>query len=220
MIKSKTGFLTSIALLTVLILTGSEGNGQTTENPRELLDKKITFVLNDINQELVLKSFARKSGIPLGFYRVRPIDHNSPLKISIRVVDGKVRDILEQFVRADPRYTWLTLDGVVNIVPVDMPLVLRTCVRAVDFRDIDIDDLGAVLLGLPEVQSVLEVEGLSNSKIRVSYGSRKQGESVSVRSEGGSVQEILNSRLRKKDAQFWVTEYSGARSEYLSIVLF
>lgn len=208
--------LMAISLFTLPVAGYSQESGS---DSTELLRRPLTLVAKEIHQDLVLKLFATRAGIGVGFLTSREICHQEPKKISISIVDGTVREFLDAFVSADSRYQWQIYDGVVNIAPrvvqdfVDIPIGRSS------FRDVTLEQLRTEVLGIKEVKSGLEGLGLSPSRIEIIYGFEPDEIRFSVELDKPTFRNLLNEVVRKRHAKFWSLNYSGSSRQYAYITL-
>lgn len=210
-------FFSFAIILIVTLLANIESDGQI-RTSRSILSRQVTLVVEDVDPDLVLKTLSNRGRISVGFYRIRPNHNSLEPKISLKVVGGSVRDVLDQFVKADSRYTWVEIDGVLNIFPVEVPVLLLSTVDTVDFEDLKLDDVGSILLSLPETSATLRAVGLSNAILRTRYGQATPNKNISLLMKCSSIQDVLNKILRDKHARYWTVEYGGDNFEYLSIL--
>lgn len=187
-------------------------------NAENFLENRINITFNNDDEELFLKTFARRASVPLGFYQLNGKDGERK-KISVSVKQETIRNILDKFIESDPRYKWEVVDGVINIIPKEQPSLLKVSVSKVDFVNIKLEDAEFAILELPEVRLALSELNISASKISINNDSVSNKSLFSLRLESTNIQQILNEILRNKYGYYWTVEQYGKNFEYIEVRL-
>lgn len=182
------------------------------------LQNRITFILRDTDEELLLRVLSRRANIPIGFYQLHGVGEEGKRKvITVDIKMGTVSSVLDTFVNEDPRYKWSYIDGVINIVPKIQETLLNTSIKTVDLSDIKLDDAEFAILSLPEVKAALADRGVSATKVAIKYGAVKEHPAFSLTMEQTTLRSILNEILRSGYGDYWTIEQYGSNFEYISL---
>ena len=191
-----------------------------TKGLREILQRRITIVVNDIDEELFLSTISRRTKVPLGFLQIRGASGDpGNRKKSIAVRNGTVEQVLDRFVGEDPRYKWVMIDGVVNVLPTDDADIIKVLVSRVDLRDAAPEEAEFSILDLPDVRASLKNAGLSQTEMRTSFGAVQERSRFSLSAESVTLQEILNQVVRSNFVGYWSLQFSGPNFEYVRLSL-
>lgn len=186
----------------------------------DLLERKVSVMFNDVGGGSVLQHLSYKANIPLGFETIFDPPGVAGKRVSLKVKEGSVRDVLDAFVAADRRYKWEVTDGVINVTPKE-PQNNIGDVRIFNFfaAEADIFDLGLAVTWTPEVLARIESLGLKPAG-GVKYSGRPQPKTRhTVTLPEMSVREVLNEMLRRGYAKYWHITSSGERNEYVRAFL-
>ncbi len=194
-------------------------SGQTVSSKPQNRQSVVTIVLNDVEQIDVLETLSEKAKVPLGFYPLRLKTGTRATKVSVRVVNGTISDVLNQFIKLDPRYKWKWFDGVINVFPKDLANLLETRLKNVDIRDQEFFDFGFNFVNLPEMAEDLRTIGLKPAPVVTYFGGSDQSRRVTLVLECTTFRDALNSILRSSQASFWTIDYTGREFEYIRVRL-
>ncbi len=187
-----------------------------------ILDQRVSFVMENFDEEVILRRFADRFKIPIGFEVIPGEKSNQRYRsISIRVENGTVRDVLDAFINADPRYRWDEMpDGIINISPKEpVEGILDVRVSSIYFSEVNLEKFGFALLEVTEVKARLEGIGVKPGRTRLTTGARKEPSQLSIHLTDVTVREILNELLRRQHTSYWRVERYGDRNEYIQIGL-
>lgn len=184
------------------------------------LDKKVNFEITDSDPIFILRVLAAKSRLRIGFESFLYNATEKPHSISIRISGGTVRDVLNEFVEADPRYQWRAVDGVVNVAPrACEDGILDVVVHKFSVKDVTAESIGSIILDLPEVQTRLKSRGLSGSKAIDYDGPLRTLPQFSIDLSEITVRDILNEMLKRKYTDLWTVTFHGDDKTYVTISL-
>jgi hypothetical protein len=184
----------------------------------DILERKVTLVLNDFDEELILKSLAEDAKARVGFESIGGASEQK--KISISVEKGTIRDALDAFIKADERYKWEMADGVINIIPRESQEgILDVVIPNFFISDANIDDLSFAVTGTPEVLARLAKIKAKRSEYFFYVGAPKPSTRYSVSLPEMTVKEILNEFLRRDFAWYWNVSRYGEKNEYVAVEL-
>jgi hypothetical protein len=203
----------------VLMLAASSKSGLTAQSmtSEDVLDKRANLVLDNASPVTLLRTLSATSRVPIG---IETIPSDSGSTVSIQIVDGTVRQVLDQIVKADPRYRWEVREGVINLLPNERnDSLLDVTIVHFNFQDMDAEDVPAAILALPEVQAHLSAMRIVASKGVMYEGPVRKLPVFSITLSNVTVKEILNEILRRRYSNFWKVEINGHEQKRVSIWL-
>lgn len=172
------------------------------EKPNDILAKKVTLTRENTDVSFVLRALSAASHVPIGFQSA-DLDANVR-SISIKVVDGTVKDVLDQLIQTDERYKWELDNGVINFLPKHSKISFLDVVVAVfNFKDGDAEDVPRAILSLPEVQIRFSELGLKEDTAKQYEGPVRNLQQFSLQMRNATVREILNEIVRRRHSTFW-----------------
>lgn len=181
------------------------------------LDKKVaSFELSDVPMSLLLERLAKTYQVPIGLETIPKEGDKASHEFSVRIEEGTVRDVLEAVIRADPRYKWEEIDGVINVSPkTGGSPILEIVVSNFRVDYANRKDAGLSIIQLPEVKARLKELGLTRSDFgslpAPSYDDLPR---FSLRLRNVSVRRILNEIMKISGSSYWVFSRYGDRNEY------
>jgi hypothetical protein len=185
----------------------------------DVLECKVTLVMNDFDEELILKDLADRVNVRVGFEKIADAPEQKR-KVSVSVEKGTVRDVLDAFIKADQRYKWEIADGVINITPKESKEgILDVVIPNFFVADANRDDLSFAVTGTPEVLTRLAKIKAKRSEYLFYMGASKPTTRYSVSLPEMTVKEILNEFLRRDFAWYWNVSRYGEKNEYVSVEL-
>ncbi len=186
----------------------------------EVLAKRARVSQNRALPSSVLRLLSATSRIPIGFELIPSVREEDELRISINVMNGTVRDVLDHLVKQDPRYRWEIQDGIINVLPVEANgSILDVMVPFFNIQDVDAEDVPRALLDLSEVQSRLWILGLVGSNTVQYDGPVRDLPLFSLSMTNVTVRDILNEILRRGHSKSWEVSTRGKRKKQVSIWL-
>lgn len=213
--KSRNLILVSLLLLTMIALAF----GQRQKN--ELLEQKVSaFQVADAPASMVLQRLATKYGVPIGI-EATPDKSGATTRITVKVEDGTVQDILNAVTKADSDYNWLKTDSVINVFPKHAadPL-LETAVARYEVKNVNTEQAIRNLQGSPEVRQQLDKIGVKERTLQTltSEPLNKQ-QQFSITLENSTVRNILNEIMKASGSHYWIFFRYGTNNEYFSLTM-
>jgi hypothetical protein len=183
----------------------------------ELLDKKVTLVLNHFDEELVLRTLAMRAKVAIGFEAIcKNTGTKEARTININVKKGTVRDVLDAFIKENPRYRWELVNGIINVLPREsQDSILEIMVHNFNLSNMNVDELSLAIADLPEISAKLNKMKVSPAKVLVDTGEPKETPRFSITLQDLTLREILNELLRKGHSNYWAVERYGTNNEYI-----
>jgi len=177
-----------------------------------------------------LRKFSEQAQVPIGFEEdLNKAD--TPLKISLTT--ATVKDFLAAVVAANPNYTWVEQDGVINVMPIHRPdSFLDVTISKIDIMEESNQDYNDVyrfnaygnLLHTPEAKHWSERTGI-NSRIML-------GTSILVPGQGVEVPKVIETRhtltnvtartymnelMKLTKSYYWVYNLYGNGNQYFDL---
>lgn len=187
----------------------------------EILDQKsITLILSNISVKNALHALSSRSNVPIGFIGIDGEDGIAK-KINIKVVQGNIREVLNEIVKADDRYKWEIVNGVINVSPLSLRNnIPELKIENLNLSEIEVSKVGAAILDAPEIQATLDTMGKKKTEQFNYVGPPSKNEKISVVLLNKTIRESLNQLLYKRQASFWAIETFGKKDEFVRIILF
>jgi hypothetical protein len=176
--------------------------GQTvSSNP--LLQKTVSVRMQDVYAAQVLEFLADEYHIPAGIeIAASAKTKGTKKKISIHVFQASLETALDAIVKADPRYRWEVVDGVVNLLPKDgAESLLGIRVGAFQVSNLNRLETKRVIAELPEVSSKLKSLGLEPAPISLWPNNKRDPLRLSIDLRNTTLRAILNEIAKK--TTFW-----------------
>ena len=193
---------------------------QTRQRDNNLESRKVTIESTTLDASSLLSDLAAHYKVPIGFESIGPDGEEPAKEIKINIQNGTVRDVLDELVRADPRYKWEMVDGVINVGPVT---------DRENFLDVVVDsfsispkasrlEIRKALTNLPQVKAILENEGVRPMHVMLSSADvREISPTFSLNSSNVKVRTILNKIIVESDSHFWVVSRFGKERNLLIV---
>lgn len=209
-------FLVSCSIL--LLFCGS-ANSQNSDSD-SILMKRVTFYVNQSGVNSALSLLASKARVCIGFVDASTSSADER-KLSIQILKGTVKDVLNEIVKQDDKYTWNEAGQVINVHPSknDSPImrIARTTIPSVEFDSVELEDLGFRIFQYPQTKAVLERSGKKYGRGFKYSGPALGNPNVSLSAIGSSILEISNDVLRKGYARFWHLDLDGPNNEFVRL---
>jgi len=187
----------------------------TKQQETDILDKKVTFRAGSYTASNLLDLLSLKAKAPIGFEEI-PCEEER--KITINITSGKVREILDEFVREDKRYKWVKIKNVINVMPKDTrDSVLDVKISVFSFTNIDIDDARIAILESYELKTKLAALNLIGSNSTDYDGPLRDMSQFSIDLSNVTVRDILNEVLRQGRNRYWKAYRYGDNNKYFTI---
>jgi hypothetical protein len=215
--KNSKGLAIWIVLAHALTIFGQTSRPEMRSSADEILARQVTG--GDLEYLTTTTIFSRSLGgvgAAGGMVTIQNCDGENS-KHAWKPIVQPLRRVLDTMIEADPRYRWQVEDGIINVLPVGgEPALLRT--RISKFRVIDATsalDTLSKLLALPEVKKRMEDLHLKPGIAPISYWSSPNPKPFSVRCEGVTLQQALNSIARAQGRVVWdyVELHCGGKDE-------
>lgn len=208
-----------LALMMTLLFASGNAIAQP-ERQSDVLTKKATLIIEHADVSHVLRALSATSRIPIGFQSVEIESDVDGHYLSIRVIDGTVKDVLNQIIERDQRYKWELDAGVINVSPKSSnTTLLDVAVAYFDFDDGDAEDVPSAILNLPEVQDRLIRLNLKENKAREYDGPIRNLRRFTLHMQNATVRDILNEIVRSGYSRYWTIRVHGGNQKFLSIWL-
>lgn len=212
------GFL----MILVLTLFGTATAQCPAQQPaaRDLLDRSITLIFSGTVTS-ALNSLSNLAQVPIGFVGVSG-ENTNPRSIDLRVVQGTVRDVLNQIVRADDRYKWEQVNVCINVVPANVQRAdfSELVITSLILNEVHLSDVGPAILDSPDIRARLETLGKKKTTEFKYIGPAFPDSKISIVFSNTTIRCALNEILNRKQARFWSLETLGAENEWVRIILF
>ena len=168
---------------------------------------------------ITLDHLAQKYGIPTGIDTEIPIE-NQP--VSVHVHRGTVADVLNAIVAREPGYKWLSLNGVIDVMPKESAnSILDIRIARFRVKKATFFDIHTAIASRPEVKKWLKQNHLTERTpmaIDILVGKNGAGLShVSLDLRDVTVREILNKIAVSPGFRSWIVGRWGDKNQYLSI---
>lgn len=185
------------------------------------LTKKVTaFEMTKVMPSQILDRLAKTYGVLIGVEAIAETRlKKTEQMITIKVAEGTVRDVLNRVVKADPRYTWMDRDNIVNVFPKDKrnPL-LETMIRDFKVNRVNREEALELLEQLPGVKAKLTQGKFRLRDLRSLPGEPISGlRRFSLNLHNVSVRTILNEITKASDGSYWLFFVYGDRHEFVSL---
>jgi hypothetical protein len=205
-----------LGLVTILITFGVVSAQTSWQNP---LSKPVTLVLNEVDSESVLRALSIKSDVSIGFVQITE-DRNHPRSVGISVRNGTVKDVLDEFVRNDPRYRWEMDLDVINVVPVsDSDPLAEAVVKDLNVFNVDGNEATWAITRSPEIVKVMKKMRVSRVTPQLLVGRPKDPARFSLNLQGLTVRRILNEMVGKDGYSFWTIYRYGDQQDHVEMLL-
>lgn len=187
---------------------------------RDLLDKRITLIFSGTVTS-ALNSLSNLAQVPIGFVGASG-ENTNPRSIDLRVVQGTVRDVLNQIAAADNRYKWQQINGSINVVPANTQSqdLSQLMITSLTINELHVSDVGPAILDSPGLRARLEKLGKKMTNEFKYIGPAYPDSKISVAFSNTTIGCALNELLDRKLARFWSIETLGAEDEWVRIILF
>jgi len=186
----------------------------------EIVTKKVTVVLKSTSVKNAVHALANRANIPIGFVGVSGED-GKPKQIMLRAVQETVGEILDYIVKADDRYKWEVVGGIINVSPVlQTDCISELRIDYVRLHEVEILSVGSAILDSPRVRKELQSRGkLKTDELNYSGRPIKNAKISTVLSDT-TIRDGLNTFLSSGYARFWAIETFGIKDEFVRIILF
>ena len=179
------------------------------------------FESTDEPIDQILGKLSKSYGVPIGLEKIAPkaAASSGERRISVKVEKGTVRDILDSVIRADPRYEWKEVAGVINVLPrrARNP-ILEVPVSSFKISDVNWMDVRQALQTTAEIKGGLERMGLRERSVTTILGSGNNDlPKFSLDMRDTTLRGILNEILKVKGYSFWIFSRYGSHNQYVSI---
>ena len=183
------------------------------------MDRNITLKLYNSSMGESLRTLSSRANVPIGFEAL-PEDGKSSRTINFHL-RASVREMLNRIVRPDRRYRWELKDGVVNVMPQESAGngLLDVVIQNVSLKDVDAEQLGTLILDLPEVRAKLGELGLTGSKTSEYDGPLRNLPVFSISKTHIVLRDLLNEVLRRGYTEYWIAMRYGDLNQYVAIRL-
>jgi len=190
---------------------------------REKLGWKVSFFeFADVPITTPVRRLADMYYIPIGLEVVTEKKGERTKRISIKVEEGTIRDVLDAIVQADPRYKWEEVNDVINIFPKEAgsPL-LETVVSHFQVDQVNKVIASSAISETPEVKKKIKEMGISRAElIALSMWNIPPPDFVvrfSLNLYNVTVRRILNEIMKAAGSNYWVFYRYGDNNEFFSM---
>jgi hypothetical protein len=203
--KNWKGLTICVVLAQALTIFGQTGRPERLSSADEMLARQVPG--GDLEYLTTTTIFFRSLGgvgAAGGMVTIRNCDGDNS-KQAWQPIVQPLRRVLDTMIEADPRYRWQAEDGIINLLPADgEPALLGTRISKFRVKDIT-SALEALskLLALPEVKKGMEDLHLKPGIAPISYWSSPNPKPFSVRCEGVTLKQALNSIARAQGRIVW-----------------
>jgi len=194
----------------------------TQQSTDELLKQTISgFESRDEPIDQILGRLSKSYNVPIGLEKIAPkaAASSEERRISVKIEKGTVQDVLDAVIRADPRYQWKEVAGVINVLPrkARNP-ILEIPVRSFQISNANWMDVRQAIQMTAEIKGGFERMGLKErSAITVVGSGNNNLPKFSLDLRDTTLRGILNEILKVKGYSFWVFSRYGNRNQYVSI---
>lgn len=194
----------------------------TQQSTDKLLKQTISgFESTDEPIDQILGRLAKSYNVPIGLEKIAPkvAVSSEERRISVKIEKGTVQDVLDAVIRADPRYQWKEVAGVINVLPrkARNP-ILEIPVRSFQISNANWMDVRQAIQMTAEIKGGFERMGLKErSAITVVGSGNNNLPKFSLDLRDTTLRGILNEILKVKGYGFWVFSRYGNRNQYVSI---
>ena len=205
----------ALALLAAEFMYASAGGAATS-----LETAVSSFSQTNATPYIVAMSLSTTYAIPIGFEGIPEDPEN---EVTVAVLGGTVRGVLDKLIAADPRYEWrVGPEGVIDIFPKSREnSPLDATVFQYRVERVGRQQALNYLLGRPEVASALTGLGVTvrTPVTADSYQTSGSIPAFSVALEEVSMRAALNAITRASGSLFWAATLYGQSLQYLSITI-
>lgn len=184
----------------------------------DLLDTNIAQIsLKRPTIQKLLITLSEDYEVPIGL-ETAPVSSEETAD-EVQWENKSLRQILDLTVGLFPKYDWIVVDGVINVVPRDgRDEILDKSVKSFSYQGESTYELRKALSRIPEIKILNKQTGSSFISLAFSlddFGGLPKGFSLVLRDT--SLRAILNSLLSNSQKNFWVVGRSGEKRQYIAI---
>lgn len=208
----------SIIALTSLI----SAHAQVREN--DILDHYFDAVtISEPSITLALTGIANENGLPIGL-EVAAAQPESPEKeINLTLKNSTLRDVLNEIVKQDPRYTWTSNRGVIYVYPASDRDPLLRDLLATHLSEFTVEKdctsyrLKDRILELPEIKAKLARAKVSPFVIawRGANHEKLGSDCFSLHVSDVTLHHLLDQIVKQSDQKFWMLNRYGKNNEFV-----
>ena len=179
----------------------------------QVLEVRVSIDATNADVSDVLRELAVNYHIPCGMEFISSNDASSSKhKVTIHVVDQKVKDVLDRVVGQDPRYRWTLSDGTIDVMPSNKSdSILDIEIPAVHLHNATVNEASREIMGLEPVKASLDTRHLGAGEFHPWKPSQGTNDvRINIDSSPSTLRQLLNQIAQQ--TQFWSAAQFG--SEY------
>jgi hypothetical protein len=206
-----------VVVIILLLLSAIRATGQ--DGDRLDLARKVTFHVRNSSLSSALSDLSAVNHVPIGLESLSD-ELEAGIAININASEEPLRSILDNILKQDPRYRWELRNGVINVFPSKAGAgFLDVVVLHFEEKDIDAEDVPALLMSKPEVQLRLASLGMTYQGGSQYDGPYRSLPRFSIKLSNKTVREMLNELTRRGYTHCWRTSRYGAAGKYVYLSL-
>lgn len=204
--KIRYQLLFTIQVLILLIVCSGNGLGQAPAD--SLLERRLTFKVEQATLLIAVGILAAEHRVPIGFERSSV--STGDVRHDIDVRNLTLAEILNLITQYWPIYRWEVQDGVVNFIPRDTrdPIVEELLTTRIDHfsprKGLNRFELRDAIIDLPEVKSFLRANDVSVFRLGPPDPLHVVNGAVDLSAYGTDVKGVLNKIVKETDKKFWL----------------
>ena len=179
------------------------------------------------NIDLLLSRLSEQYDLPIGFEVAIDDDLSITRRITIRMKDGTVQEVLDSIVNQNPTYKWEMRDDVINVFPRDRSRdILLKDILETRLEKISLDKqttrfmLRQILCENAAVMKILNMNDvIPANETFTSRDFGKVGRDFSFSASDVSIATVLNRVIRNSPTKYWIIMRFGDKKQYLVLNL-
>ncbi len=184
------------------------------------LNSRVTLVVNRATIHKLLGILSLQTSVPIGFEETTAGDGSGAKLIDIAIRRESLKHALNAIVRADNRYEWATVDGVINVLPKQREQCICDVVLSnFSVRDLPLGDVGFAIMETPEIKAKMTELGLIDTHFKERGDDPPLRAKIAISRTNSTVREILNNLLKAGYVRYWAIVRYGDAKEYIAIVV-
>ena len=216
------GHIPVLLALTIIALTSFISvRAQVREN--EILDHHLHVVtIREPGLILALTGIANDNGLPIGLEVAAAQPESPGREINLTLENTTLRDVLNEIVKQDPRYRWISNRGVIYVYPATDRDPLLQDLLATNLSEFTVERdcttyaLRSRILELPEIKAKLARAKVSPFVIAWRGADRgKLGDGFSPKVANVTLKSLLDEIILRSPQKFWVLNRFGKDNEYV-----
>jgi len=208
-------------ILSIFVLLSCETLSYGQNSTNELLDKRLTVQVKEVDLRFVLERLALDHNIPIGLEMSSTEAYTSNLVIDVE--KDTLRKILDSIIQQQSAYRWEIRDGVINFTPKRDRYEFVVAFLDLNIncfssnKDSDEYHIRNNIFKLPEVKDLMDLKGVSPSRFPDSYTHTTPHNGVDLSISNSTIKGILNKMARESNYKIWVVDMGGRNNDKLTI---